>query len=205
MGGIAMGWMIEGELVVNCNCAVFCPCVISLGRHPPTEGYCQAWFGLSIDKGHFGKTDLSGLKVGLLLDIPGLMSRGNYTLAGYIDEQADDDAFEALTQLFTGQAGGPLVVFDVLVSTNLGFERAPITYVADGAARHIQVGQHIWGDVEPIAGNDSDRPVTITNSEYWPGPEITVAQAKRGRVRAFGRIWNFDDRSAEIMPISWQG
>lgn len=200
-----MAWAIEGEMVVNCNCAVFCPCVISLGRHPPTEGYCQAWFGLHIDKGHFEDCDLSGLNLGLLLDIPGLMHRGNYTLAGYVDERADDDAFAAIERLFTGQAGGPLVVFDLLVSTHLGFKRAPVDYVADGTARRIQVGQHIWGDVEPIDGKDPGRPVVITNSEYWPGPDITVAQAKRGRVRAFGRIWNFDGRSAEIMPISWQG
>lgn len=200
-----MTWSIEGEMVVNCNCAVFCPCVISLGRHPPTEGYCQAWFGLHIDKGHYGDSDLSGFNIGLLLDIPGLMSRGNYTLAGYIDERADDDAFDGLVEIFTGRAGGPLVVFDLLVSTCLGFERAPVDYVADGAARRIQVGQHIQGNVAPIAGNDTDRPVVITNSEYWPGPDITVAQASRGRVRAFGRIWNFDGCSAEIMPISWQG
>ena len=48
-----MTWAIKGEMMVNCNCAVFCPCVISLGKHPPTEGYCQAWFGLRVDQGAF--------------------------------------------------------------------------------------------------------------------------------------------------------
>jgi hypothetical protein len=200
-----MAWSIEGEMVVNCNCAVFCPCVISLGRHPPTEGYCQAWFGLHIDNGRYEQCDLSGLNVGLLLDIPGLMSRGNYTMAGYVDERADEKAFDGLVKMFSGQAGGPLEIFNLLVSTHLGFERQPIDYIADGATRHLQVGQHIWGDVEPIAGKDPGRHVVITNSEYWPGPDITVAKAKRGRVRAFGRIWNFDGCSAEIMPFSWQG
>ena len=36
-----MAWSLKGELILNCNCTVFCPCVISLGKHPPTEGYCQ--------------------------------------------------------------------------------------------------------------------------------------------------------------------
>ena len=40
-------WTIKGELILNCNCTVFCPCVVSLGKHPPTEGYCQAWMGMS--------------------------------------------------------------------------------------------------------------------------------------------------------------
>ena len=29
-------WSITGELILNCNCTVFCPCVASLGKHPPT-------------------------------------------------------------------------------------------------------------------------------------------------------------------------
>ena len=47
-------WAIKGELILNCNCTVFCPCVVSLGKHPPTEGYCQAWLGVRIDYGYVG-------------------------------------------------------------------------------------------------------------------------------------------------------
>ena len=46
-------WRLKGELILNCNCTVFCPCVVSLGKHSPTEGYCQAWMGVRIDEGHF--------------------------------------------------------------------------------------------------------------------------------------------------------
>ena len=38
-------WAVKGELILNCNCTIFCPCVVSLGKHAPTEGYCQAWAG----------------------------------------------------------------------------------------------------------------------------------------------------------------
>lgn len=200
-----MAWSLKGEMTVNCNCDVFCPCVVSLGKHPPTEGYCQAWFGVRIDRGRFGKTDLSGLNVGLLMDIPGLMSRGNYTLAGYLDERADDDAFDALAAIFSGQAGGTTGLLSLLVGTMLGFERAPVNYVVDGNKRRFNVGKLILGEVEPIAGKDPSKPVMIRNSEYWPGSDVTIARASKGRVRAFGRVWDFGDRSAEIMPISWKG
>jgi len=33
-------WNLKGELILNCNCEVFCPCVVSLGKHAPTQGYC---------------------------------------------------------------------------------------------------------------------------------------------------------------------
>ena len=29
-------WAIKGELFLNCSCEVFCPCVVSLGKAPPT-------------------------------------------------------------------------------------------------------------------------------------------------------------------------
>ena len=62
----AMGtvpWTIKGELILNCNCTVFCPCVVSLGKHPPTEGYCQAWVGIRIDEGQYGDASLKGLNI----------------------------------------------------------------------------------------------------------------------------------------------
>ena len=99
-------WSLEGELILNCNCTVFCPCVISLGKHPPTEGYCQAWAGVRIDRGHSGDVDLSGLNVAMLLDIPGKMERGNWTLALWIDERATDAQFEQLESIFRGSSRG---------------------------------------------------------------------------------------------------
>ena len=68
-------WELKGELMLSCNCTVFCPCVLSLGLHPPTEGHCQTWGGVRIDSGHYGDISLSGINVGLIIEIPGMMSR----------------------------------------------------------------------------------------------------------------------------------
>ena len=43
-------WAIKGELFMNCSCTVFCPCVVSLGAHPPTEGHGHAWMAVVIDE-----------------------------------------------------------------------------------------------------------------------------------------------------------
>ncbi|TIP32554.1 MAG: DUF1326 domain-containing protein, partial [Mesorhizobium sp.] len=93
-------WAMKGELVLSCNCTVFCPCVLSLGSHPPTEGYCQTWAGFRIDAGHFGEVDLSGLNLGLVMEIPGYMSRGNWTAGLFIDKRASVYAVKALTKIF---------------------------------------------------------------------------------------------------------
>ena len=198
-------WAIRGELILNCNCTVFCPCVVSLGNHPPTEGICQAWAGVRIDDGHYGDTDLSGLNVGLLLEIPGMMARGNWKAAAFIDDRAGDDAYHGLVQVFSGKAKGTTGLFGMLVSEFLGAERAPVMFDTVGDARRLTVGKKIQGEVVPVRGADPGRDIVVTNTQYWMGPDITVATATKGRVRAFGRVWDFDGRSAEICQIDWKG
>ncbi len=198
-------WSLKGELILNCNCTVFCPCVVSLGKHPPTEGYCQAWMGVRIDQGSFDGESLSGLNVGMVLDIPGNMGRGNWKAAAYIDDRATDKAHDGLVAIFSGKARGTTGLFSMLVSEFLGAERAPVIFETDGRKRRLMVGKIIQGEVEPITGATPDQDVMVSNTGYWMGPDITIAQANKGRVRAHGRVWDFDGRSAEICQIDWHG
>jgi len=198
-------WTLKGELILNCNCTVFCPCVVSLGKHPPTEGYCQAWVGVRIDEGHYDGENIGGLNVGLIMDIPGNMGRGNWKAAAYIDERATDAAYNGLINIFSGKARGTTGLFAVMVSEFLGAERSPVSYETEGSTRHLVVGKKINGAVTPIGGKEPGQEVVVKNTEYWMGPDITIAQADKGRVRAFGRVWDFDGRSAEICQIDWHG
>ena len=200
---MAGGWSLRGELVLSCSCTVFCPCTLSLGQAPPTEGHCQTWAGIRIDEGRFEQTDLSDIKVGLIIEIPGLMSRGNWTAGLFIDDQASVHAVKALTRIFTGRAGGSTHLLSILVSHFLGVQQAPINYRTEGATRFFSVEKIIDGAVTPITGKNPAKPVVIRNSEYWVAPDITVSRADTSRVRAFGRNWNFAGRSAEICRINW--
>ena len=196
-------WSLRGELVLSCSCTVFCPCTLSLGLAPPTEGYCQTWAGIRIDEGRFDDVDLAGIKVGLIIEIPGLMSRGNWTAGMYVDDNASIQAVKALTRIFTGRAGGSTHLLSILVSHFLGVQQAPIVYRTEGQTRVFSVDKIIDGAVTPITGKNKDEPVVIRNSEYWVAPDITVARADKSRVRAFGRNWNFAGRSAEICRLDW--
>jgi hypothetical protein len=196
-------WTLRGELTLSCNCAVFCPCVVSLGQHDPTEGYCQTWAGIRVDDGRFNEVDLSGLNVGLIADIPGPLTRGNWTAGLFVDERASIHAVKALTKIFTGRAGGSTGLLKILVSSFLGVRTVPITYKVEGQTRIFSVEKMIDGAVTPIQGKDPDKPVMIHNSGYWIGPDVMVSRADRSRMRAFGRNWNFAGRSAEICAIDW--
>jgi hypothetical protein len=196
-------WNLQGELVLSCNCTVFCPCVLSLGQAPPTEGYCQTWGGIRIDAGRFNDIDLAGIKVGLVIEIPGLMSRGNWTAALFIDDNAPIQAVETLTRIFTGRVGGSTHLLSILVGRFLGVQQAPITYRVEGQTRIFSIDKIVDGVVTPVKGKGGGDPVVIRNSEYWISPDIIVAKADKSRMHAFGRNWNFAGRSAEICRLDW--
>jgi hypothetical protein len=198
-------WAIKGELFLNCSCTVFCPCVVSLGAHPPTEGHCHAWMAIAIDEGHYEGEDLGGLNVGLLVDIPGRMGEGNWKVAAYVDERASQKAYNGVLQIFSGAAGGTTGLFTMLVSEIIGAEKAPVEIVRDGNRRSIMIGRKIQGEIEMLTGLNPEHPVMVSNSKYWMGPDIIAAKGLKSRVRDYGRVWDFNGMSAEICPIDWKG
>jgi len=196
-------WHMTGELVLSCNCTVFCPCVLSLGQHPPTEGYCQTWAGVRIDEGQYDGVDLGGINMGLGMEIPGLMSRGNWTVGLFIDERADIYAVKALTKIMSGRAGGTTGLLSILVGNFLGVRQAPVSYEVEGKTRIFKVPKMIDGIVSPVPALSSEGDVMIRNSQYWVAPDIVVAKSERSKMRAFGRNWDFAGRSAEICKLDW--
>ncbi len=198
-------WYIKGELMLSCNCTVFCPCVVSLGKHPPTEGYCQTWGGVRIDHGKYGDVDLSGLNMGLIIEIPGQMSRGKWTAGIYISEEADVYQVKALTKIMTGKARGTTHLLSILVAQFLGVHQKPIKYEVDGDIRRFSIPKVIDGEITPIPGQKPGEYTTIENSQYWIASQIIVAKATRSKFRAFGRNWDFQGRSAEICALDWKG
>jgi hypothetical protein len=200
---VADNWKLKGDFVLSCNCTVFCPCVISLGQHEPTEGRCQGWAGIRVDEGFHEDTDLTGVKAGLLLDIPGPLARGNWTAALYVDDRASIYAVKALTRIFSGKAGGSTGLLKILVGSFLGVRTEKIIYEINGDTRIFQIPKIIEGVVKPIPGKVKGENVVISNTGYWIGKDVTIARAETSRVRAFGRNWNFEGRSAELVRLDW--
>jgi len=198
-------WKMKGELILSCSCTVFCPCVISLGEHPPTEGHCQTWGGIKVDKGNYGDVDLSGINIALMIEIPSLMSRGNWTVGAYIDEKADAYQMRALTKILSGRAKGTTFLFNILVGKFIGVYQEKVEYEIDGDIRRLKVPKLIDGEIQPITGAKKGDPVVIKNTRYWISDEVVVAQANKSRFRAFGRNWDFKGRSAELCQIDWSG
>ncbi len=202
---VETGWAINGELALNCSCELFCPCVVSLGAAAPTHGYCQAWVGIRIDEGHKDGVSLSGLNVAMLLDIPGRMGEGGWKVGLYVDERADAAQVAALEQILSGNARGTTGLFRLLVAEFLGTQRVPVIYETEGDVRHLRAGSAILGSIQPIRGADQGKPVAIENTSYWMGPTVIIAKGLKSKLRDFGRVWTFDECSAELCEIAWSG
>ena len=190
-------------MALSCSCTVFCPCVISLGNHPPTEGRCQTWAGIRIDEGHYDTVDLAGVKVGLMMDLPHIMARGNWVAALFVDEKASAQAVKGLTRIFTGRVGGTTHLLSILVGSFLGVRQVPIEYETQGETRVLSIEDYANGAITPIPGKEPGKNVMIRNSEYWIAPDVTVARADKSRFRGYGRNWNLTGRSAEICKLDW--
>ncbi|MEE9218310.1 MAG: DUF1326 domain-containing protein [Acidobacteriota bacterium] len=198
-------WKIRGELVLSCNCDVFCPCVISLGKARPTQGVCHTWFGLHIDEGHAGEEKLDGLNAAVLMDIPGPLADGNWTVALYVDEKASPAAAGALAEILSGKAGGSMGWFSIMISEFLGTKQVPINFEKTGKGWQVKIPKIIDALIEPIAGAGGDGVTKITNTSYWMAPEVTVCTGARSRYRDWGRNWNLTGKSAEYARIVWEG
>jgi hypothetical protein len=200
---LAEKWKFKGEMALSCSCTVFCPCVLSLGEHPPTEERCQTWAGVRIDEGHFDDIDLGGVKLGLMMDLPGIMSRGNWTAALFVDDKASAQAVKSLTRIFSGRVGGTTHLLSILVGQFLGVRQVPISYETQGETRIVKIKDYVDGAITPVRGKQPGENVVIRNSEYWIAPDVIVARADKSRFRGFGRNWNLAGRSAEICQLDW--
>jgi hypothetical protein len=177
--------------------------VLSRGDHPPTESRCQTWAGIRIDEGHFDSEDLSGVKVGLMMDLPGIMSRGNWTAALFVDDHASAYAVKGLTRIFAGRVGGTTHLLSILVGQFLGVRQVPISYETQGETRIVRIKDYVDGAITPVRGKEPGQNVIIRNSDYWIGPDIIVARADKSRFRGYGRNWNLTGKSAEIVKLNW--
>jgi len=202
---MAERWKIRGELILSCNCDVFCPCVIALGRTKPTYGACHTWWGLHIDEGVAGGASLDGINVGVLMDIPGPLAEGNWSVGLYIDERASDAAAEAITEILSGKAGGTTGWFSIMVAEFLGVKRVPIEFEHVGKGWRFKIPKIIDGAIDPIEGANGDGATKITNTQYWMGPEVTVCRSTKSRVRDWGRNWELTGGSGEYARIEWGG
>jgi hypothetical protein len=182
-----VSWNITGSYVETCSCDLICPCFASFD-HGAVYDFCRVTLVFNIREGEIEGTDVGGCKVALIADTPKVMTEGNWRVGMFIDDQATDEQAEKLGAVFGGQLGGPMEGIAPLIGEMLGVERASIEVVDDGVRHSVRVGRAIDFEIEDIVpfGIESGEPVRLTGMFHLAGSELTVAEAKRSQINAFG-------------------
>ena len=182
-----MSWSLTGSYVETCSCELMCPCNLSFD-HGATYDFCRVSLIFNIREGEVDGTDIGGLKVAVVADTPKVMTEGNWRLGVFVDENASDEQMEKLVQVFSGQLGGPMAALSPMVGEILGVERAPIEVVDDGLRHSVRVGDAVDFEIEDIVpfGLENGRPIRFDGMFHPVGSDLTMAEAKRSRISAFG-------------------
>lgn len=199
-------WEMQGTEYVNCNCAWGCPCQFN---GTPTYGNCSATGFVQIDKGHFGKVSLDGLRWGVMGAWPAAVHLGNGRFQTIIDERANPEQRKAIETVSHGgeTEPGSLIwqVFSTTITEFLPTLYKTIDLAIDYQARTARV--NVPGVVES-SGESIRNPVTGSPHQIRTilptGFEFTESEVVSGKSKVTGSIpMTLDGSHAHIARIHW--
>jgi hypothetical protein len=195
-------WKVAGSYFEACNCDLACPCVF---LSPPTSGDCTLLLGWHIEQGQFGEVNLDGFNTALAVSAPGHMLEVKWKVALYVDERANKGQQDALTQIFSGQAGGHLAGLAPLIGEVLGVKAAPIEYRSEGKRRSLRLGDVADAEIEGLPGQDGGD-VTVNNAPFAPVPGVplAVAKSKQMRFSDYDLKWEVSNKNGYFSRFVYQ-
>ena len=199
-------WSIQGEYMESCNCAFICPCIGSNLAARPTEGDCKAAIAMRIDSGQKDGVSLDGLSFIVMLYSPGPMGEGNMKIGLIVDERADEAQTQAISEIASGSAGGPMAGLEPLVAEFAGVEKRPIRFDVDGLNRTVTAGELVAQSIEGIPSVvKPDEPIFLDNTVHPVSPKLALARAARSVFKVFGIEWSdtSGSRNGHFAPYAW--
>src|SRR6266511_4147227 len=167
-----MAWKLEGTYFETCSCEVVCPCTASLALGADYDR-CRVTLVFNITKGEIEGTDVGGLALAAVADMPKMMTDGNWRLGVFIDDAASDEQAEKL---------------GAVIGENLGVERAPIEIHEEGLRHSVKIGDAVDFEIEDVVpfGVESGEPARMTGIFHPVASELTISKAIHAHVNAFG-------------------
>lgn len=182
-----MSWSLAGSYFETCSCELMCPCNLSFD-HGATYDYCRVTLVFNVKQGEVDGTDIGGRVVAIVADTPKVMTEGNWKVGVFVDQGADDQQFDKLVKVFSGQLGGPMAALAPLIGEVLGAERASIEIKEDGLNHSVRIGDQVDFEIQDIVpfGVETGQPVKFDGMFHPVGSDLTMAEAKRSSINAFG-------------------
>ena len=199
-------WRMQGIQISNCNCDTGCPCQFNA---LPTHGHCRAFVFVQIDKGHFGKVPLDGLRWGGLFSWPGPIHLGGGTAMAVIDERANPEQRAAIEAIAQGKETEPGALITQIFSTTLTnglptqFTKIELAIDERAGTARVHVPGLVDATAEPIKNPVTGEPHRV-RVVLPKGFEYREAEYVSGTARTTGEIaLDFTNTHAHIAKLNW--
>ena len=196
-------WKIDGTYFETCNCDTACPCVF---LSAPTTGDCTALVGWHIASGHFGDLDLQDLNAVMAVHSPGHMAEVPWQAALYVDSKGNSAQQDALTRIFSGQAGGHPAMLASHVGDFLGVKSVAIEYQGSGKKRSLNISGIATAEIEAISGQGGGE-TTIAGHPLCiaPGFPLVVARSSQVNYDDHQMHWEMSRKNGFYSPFAYNG
>ena len=197
-------WKLEVEHAMGCNCNWGCPCGF---ESPPTYHTCEAAMAWRVVRGNYGQVTLDGLSWVLAAIWPGPLHEGNGRGVLFIDESSDSAQREALKQISSGSAGGPIGIFMSTVNAGVDVRIAPISFTGEGKTTAFSIDQEVQVQFEPIRN-------PVTGSEHHASVLLHTGMLNKREdfystkvleVNTGGLRFSYPARNAFTSRTVWEG
>lgn len=160
--------------------------------------------GWHIDDGECDGNSLNGLNAALLVHSPGNMKDGNWKVALYVDERADEAQNLALMGIFSGAAGGHIASLGPLISEVLGAKSAVISLDTSAGNFSLSVEGLGSAEAQAIEGQRGGA-VTVAGHPFAisPGETATVARTSKLELDDHGFTLDMSGKAALSAPFNY--
>ena len=155
-----------------------------------------------INRGSYGKTDLSGLNAVQAFTTPGPMAQGGGTGGVYVDERANPDQCAALEAVFGGKAGGPPSLLAPMIAHWLPTKSAQIDFSATGDTRKLSIVGITEITVQGVAGRDGTT-VWLDNVTHPYSGRLAAARGTTSHYKDHSLNFDNSGRNGHFSAINW--
>jgi hypothetical protein len=192
MNDIQRNWILNGTVLIACNCDYGCPCNFNAR---PSHGKCEGGWTWHVERGSFDDVSLDGLNFSVYANWPGAIHEGNGEAVVLLDERANNQQRDAIATLVSGKVGGPWAVLAWTWSTKV-HGPLPVAYDVqlNGIGSRLKAGDVVELESmvikNPVSGKDAHPRIMLPEG-------IIVKEADLGCSKVF--------RIGEQVPMDHSG
>ena len=186
---VGMSWSLKGSYVETCSCELMCPCNFSFDHGADLRLLPRHARSSTSREGEIEGTDVGGLKVAAIADTPKVMTEGNWRSACSSTTsaigRAGRQAGRGLQRTARRPDGGARAARSARCSASSAPDRGAST-TGSGTACGSATRSTSRSRTSSRSASRTGEPVRFDGMFHPVGSELTMAEAKRSNINAFG-------------------